>query len=106
MADFMTNYGIIICYILLGIATVAAVVFPVFGLIKNPKGAKGALLGLLTLVLVVGVSYALSSDTNPSKIEISASAAKQVDTGLYAFYILGIIAVLSLVYSEVSKLFK
>jgi hypothetical protein len=95
MADFMTNYGIIICYILLGVATVAAVAFPVFELIKNPKGAKGALLGIGTLVVVVAVSYALSSDANPSKIEITASAAKQVDTGLY-----------SLVYSEVSKLFK
>lgn len=102
----MTNYGIIICYILLAVAVLAAVVFPIIQLAKNPKGAKGALIGIGALVVVLGVSYALSSDVNPSKIEITAEGAKQVDTGLFAFYILAAVAIVSLVYAEVSKLFK
>ncbi|MCF8277831.1 MAG: hypothetical protein K9J17_13945 [Flavobacteriales bacterium] len=106
MADFMTNYGIIICYILLAVAVLAAVIFPIIQLAKNPKGAKGALIGIGALVVVLGVSYALSSDVNPSKIEITAEGAKQVDTGLFAFYILAAVAIVSLVYAEVSKLFK
>ena len=106
MADFMTNYGIIICYILLAVAVLTAVVFPIIQLAKNPKGAKGALVGIGALVVVVAISFALSSDSNPSKIEITAEAAKQVDTGLFAFYILAIVAIGALVYSEVAKLFK
>jgi steroid 5-alpha reductase family enzyme len=106
MADFMTNYGIIIAYILLAVAVLTAVVFPIIQLAKNPKGAKGALVGIGALVVVVAISFVLSSDDNPSKIEITAEAAKQVDTGLFAFYILAIVAVGALVYSEVAKLFK
>jgi len=106
MADFMTNYGIIICYILLAVAVLAAVVFPIIQLAQNPKNAKGALIGIGLLVVVVGIAYALSSDVNPSKMDITATAAKQVGTGLYAFYILAIVAIGSLVYAEVSKLFK
>ncbi|MCF8461936.1 MAG: hypothetical protein K9G46_14540 [Flavobacteriales bacterium] len=106
MADFMTNYGIIICYILLAVAVLAAVVFPIIQLIQNPKGAKGALVGLGALVLVLGISYALSSDVVPADLAITPAGAKQVDTGLYAFYILSAVAVIALVYSEVAKLFK
>lgn len=106
MGDFMANYGIIICYILFAVAALAAILFPVLQLIQNPKNAKGALVGIGALVVVFGISYALSSDVNPSKMEVSAETVKQVGTGLYAFYILAIVAIAATVYSEVSKLFK
>jgi len=106
MADFMTNYGIIICYILLAVATLAAVVFPIIQLAQNPKNAKGALVGIGALVVVVGISYILAADNNPSNIEITADAAKQVGTGLYAFYLLSAVAIIAVVYSEVAKFFK
>ncbi len=106
MEDFMTNYGIIITYILLAVAVVAAVGFPLLQLAKNPKGAKGALIGIGLLVVVLGISYALSSDYNPSNMEITPEGAKQVDTGLFAFYILAAVAVGATIYAEVSKMFK
>ncbi len=106
MADFMTNYGIIICYILLAVATLAAVVFPIIQFAQNPKNAKGALVGVGALVVVVAISYVLASDNNPSNMEITADAAKQVGTGLFAFYFLAGVAVVAVIYSEVSKLFK
>jgi len=106
MADFMTNYGIIICYILLAVAVLAAVIFPIIQLVQNPKNAKGALVGVVALVVVVGISYLIASDVNPSNMEITAEGARQVGTGLYAFYLLAAIAIGSLVFAEVSKLFK
>jgi hypothetical protein len=106
MGDFMVNYGIIICYILLGVAVAAAVIFPILQLAQNPKGAKGALIGIGLLAVVIGISYALASDVNPSKMEITADDAKKVGVGLYAVYILGAVAIISMVYSEVSKMIK
>ncbi len=102
----MTNYGIIIAYILLAVAVLAAVVFPVIQLVRSPKNAKQALIGVGALIVVVGISYALGSGDNPSNMDITEEAARQVDTGLFAFYILAAVAVLSLVYSEVAKLLK
>lgn len=102
----MTNYGILLTYLLLAVAVIAAVGFPLLQLAKNPKGAKGALIGIGLLVVVVGISYALSSDVNPSNMDITPATAKQVDTGLYAFYILALVAIGATVYAEVSKMFK
>jgi len=106
MGDFMTNYGIIISYILFAVALAAAIIFPVIELVRNPKNAKGALVGIVALVIVVAIAYALSDGHDPSKIGVTEETAKQVDTGLFAFYILGGIAVASLLYSEVAKMFK
>lgn len=107
MGDFMANYGIIICYILFAVATLAAILFPVIQLVQNPKNAKGALVGVGVLVVVVGISYALASDVPPSHLEgVTAKTAKEVGTGLYAFYILAAVAIVATVYSEVSKFFK
>ena len=106
MGDFMVNYGIIICYILIAIAVAASVIFPVIQLAQNPKGAKGALIGIGLLIVVLGISFGLASDDNPSKIDLTPETAKQVGMGLYAVYILGTVAVVSIVYSEVSKMLK
>lgn len=106
MADFITNYGILFTYLLLAIAVITAVGFPIVQLVKNPKGAKGALIGIGILIVVLGISYALSSDVNPSKMDITPQTAKQVDTGLFAFYILAAAAIAATIYSEVSKIFK
>jgi hypothetical protein len=106
MEDFMTNYGIIITYVLLAVAVVTAIGFPLLQLVKNPAGAKKALIGVGFMVVVVGISYALSSDHNPSNMIITPEGAKQVDTGLFAFYILSVIAIAATVYAEVSKMLK
>jgi hypothetical protein len=106
MAEFVTNYGIIAAYLLLAVAVVTAIGFPMLDVIKNPKGAKGALIGIGLIVVIFGISFAMGSEENPSKIEISGGTAKLVDTGLFAFYILSIVAVLATIYAEVSKIVK
>jgi hypothetical protein len=107
MSDFITNYGILASYLLLAIAVLGAIGFPILELAKNPKGAKGALIGVGLIVVVFGLSYALSSDVNPAtKIEITPGAVKMVDTGLFSFYILALVAVCVTIYAEVSKMFK
>ena len=50
-------------YILLGLATVSALLFPLVRLATRPKQALGSLLGLVVLAVVIGVSYSLSDGT-------------------------------------------
>lgn len=106
MEAFLTNYGIIIAEILVVVAAALAVIFPMIRLAQNPKNAKGALIGIIGLVVVVGISYALSDETHLSSIEISAEGAKMAETGIFAFYILIATAIVGLVYSAVAKLLK
>ena len=37
MGEFMANYGIILTYILLAVAAIAAIAFPIMHLVANPK---------------------------------------------------------------------
>lgn len=97
------------CYVLMGLATAAAIIFPILGMVKDPKAAKGALLGVGALVLVFVISYALAGDEMTPKYAkfISSSAeSKLVSTGLITFYILALLAIVATVSSGFIKLFK
>jgi len=97
------------CYALLGLGVVAAVVFAIVNMIRSPKGAKSAVIGVVALLAVFGISYGLAGDEmNDVYAEFISGpeASKRVGMGLIAFYILGIGAIAVTVFSGVSKLFK
>ncbi|MBL4709469.1 MAG: hypothetical protein JKY48_13620 [Flavobacteriales bacterium] len=97
------------CYVLLGLATAVAVVFPILAMTKNPKAAKSALIGVGALAVVFIISYALAGDEMTPKYEKFISGpgeSKLVSMGLIAFYILAIGAVIATVSSGFMKLFK
>jgi len=105
------NLFIIWSYILFGIAGVSAILFPLVSLILNPKKAVRSLISVGVLGVLALISYLIASDSIPhfigaQKFDISATTSKMVGTGLWAMYILGIVAVLSILYTEVSKIFK
>jgi hypothetical protein len=109
MGDFMANYGIVLTYILFAVATLAALVFPIMHMISHPKKAKEVGMGVAALLVIYLIATSLASDEVTeyyAKFDVTATASKQVGTGLIAFYILAAGAVLSAVYAEVSKKLK
>jgi hypothetical protein len=97
------------CYALVIAGTAAAIVFPILNIISNPKGAKSVLTGVVLLVVVGGLSYALAGDeVLPAyrNYGTTESSSKMVSTGLILFYLLAAGAVIATIYSEVSKMFK
>jgi hypothetical protein len=109
MGDFMTNYGILLTYILLAVATFTALGFPIKYLIENPKKSKDVGKGAVALLVVYLIAYFMASDEvtdHFSKFNVSPAESKQVGAGLFVFYILAAGAILSAVYTEVSKLRK
>ena len=103
----MANYGIIITYILLAAATIAAIAFPIMHLVANPKKAKQVGIGLGTLLVVYILAFLLASDEVTeyySKFNVTDTQSKQVGTGLIVFYILAAGAVISALYTEVGKM--
>lgn len=105
------NFFIIWSYILFGLAAISAIVFPIVSLILNPKKAVRSLISVGVIAVLAFISYLIASDSIPNflgadKFNISATTSRMVGTGLWAMYILGIVAVLSILYTEVSKIFK
>jgi len=109
MEDFMTNYGIILTYILLAVATITALAFPIKHMISHPKKAKEVGMALGGLLVVYLLATLLASDEvteHYAKFDVTETISKQVGTGLFLFYILGAGAIISVLYSEVSNMLK
>ena len=92
-------------------AAVITVGFSIFNMIINPKGLKQGLFVLVGIVILFGAAYLLASDELLSIETYEGTqnepiTLKWTGTGLYATYILAAGAVLSILYSEISKYFK
>jgi len=108
----VVSEGLIItwCYILLGIAALAAVVFPLITMAQNPASAKSALIGVVGLAVIFGLGYMFATGEDfidyEGKMLANAAESKMSEAGLIAFYILGAGAIGSIVFAEVSKMLK
>jgi amino acid permease len=82
-------------------------------MIAHPKNAKKGLLGIAALAVVVVIAYAFASGEvlGIKNVELATkydvpSTVKYAGMMINSIYILAIIAIVSMVYSEVSKIFK
>ena len=99
-----------ITWIVLAICIVAALGFGIKAVAQNPKKNVRAL-GGIALVIVIGlVAYYGIGDTslprNLSEAPPNDSMLKIISSGLTMFYVLALLAIVALLYLEVSKLFK
>jgi len=98
------NFMFIITYLLLGFAVVVSLVFTLKNLFANPKSLKKTLMVIGGFLVVVLISYVLSSGTDVSieemagrGIETSESTIKKIGTGLNMFFLLVLIAIVAMV---------
>ena len=97
--------------ILVVITAGLALIFPIINLVTNIKSAKRGLFTLLGVAVLIFIAYTLASnevlkipgytgtDNVPGTLKIAG-------TGLFTTYILAGLAVLSILYSEISTYFK
>ena len=62
-APVITETYIIWSYILLGATAGITIIFSLFNMIKNPKGAKKSLLGIAGAAVIVLLAYYLADDS-------------------------------------------
>ncbi len=100
-----------VVYVLAIIAVVAAIGFSIVQFGGNIKNSKYTLFGLLGLVVIFVVSYALSSgtDISPELFEKTGSdygSSKLIGAGMYTIYAVMALAVISIVVTEIIRPFK
>jgi len=105
--DSALNYTYFMIIASIGIA----IALEVFNLILHPANAKKSLVSFVVVAAVVLIAY-LFSDGTPMKIigyegsDNVPSMLKLTDTGLITFYILVGIAVISILVTEIGRIFK
>lgn len=107
------NLMFVITYLLLGIAVVVSLLFALMNLFSNPKSLKKSLMVVGGFLVVVAFAYVLADGTD---IDLDAMASrgltttettvKRIGTGLNLFFLLVIIAVGSMIFGGVKKMFN
>jgi hypothetical protein len=109
------NSNLIWAYILMVVGAGIAILAGLFHMVTDIKAAKKGLISLVFLGVVALLAYVLASDAIPQFAGVqkfindgtlTPQVAKMVDAGLYATYILLGLALLSIVFSSVTRLFK
>lgn len=109
------NTNVIWAYILVAFAAIVAILAGLVHMVTDKKAAKQGIISIVFLGVVILVSFLLASPEIPQFIgvdkfindgTINEKIVKMVDTGLYATYLLLGIAVLSIIFTSVSRLFK
>jgi len=107
--ESLINIGIILSYLMVGFAALAAIGFGIKKMMQKTNNAKKTLYTIGGLVAVLIFSYLIASDEvlgSYEKYEITASTAKKVGMGLTTFYVLAIGAIGAVLYAELSKTFS
>jgi hypothetical protein len=103
----LVSPGLIVCYIFFLIALVASVGMPIINAIKNPQGLIKALIGIVGLVVLFGVSYALSGSEVSAKaasLGHDAASSRMIGAGMILFYIVLLVSVVLAAYSLIKDI--
>jgi hypothetical protein len=98
-------------YILLAFTALITLVFPIIYLIMNPKNGKSIFIGILGFAVLFLISYyVLASGSTQGEVyetfSITEGTSRFIGAMLNMTYILGGIAILSIIISGISSIFK
>ncbi|MCD6091755.1 MAG: hypothetical protein J7J72_09670 [Bacteroidales bacterium] len=99
-----------VAYIAFGMAAFFAILFPIIQAVSNPKDAVKSLIGLVVVVALGFVAYALADNTFTSiqleKMETTIQTSRSVGAALIYTYFIFALAVLAVIYASISSIFK
>ncbi|HRS53691.1 MAG TPA: hypothetical protein P5250_03175 [Bacteroidales bacterium] len=106
----LLNPFFITAYIAIIICTLLAIISPLIQLIQNPKKLITIVIGLIGIAALWFISYSLSTKAIDPDILIKTntpeSVVRYVGAGLLFTYFIFALAIISILYSEISKAFK
>ncbi|MCG8698659.1 MAG: hypothetical protein MI922_11450 [Bacteroidales bacterium] len=88
------------------IAALLTIVFSFANIFSSMKSLKNAGMGIGAMVVLALISWLMSSDAPLAGKELTSFTLKWVDSGLYLTYILVLLAVAGIIYSEIAKALK
>ena len=110
MAEIVSTYGLYAAYILVGIALIAAIVLPIIQSISDPKSLLGTVVGVVIIAVLFFIGFSIATDevTNVyiNNNVTEPTTSKMIGGAIITMYILIILAIVGIVITEVTKVFK
>lgn len=106
-----TNTMLWWAYVLLIFTIAITFIFPIVNFISNPKQGITVLVGLIGFAILFAIAYYGFADSNVDgkvyeQFHITPAISKVIGGVLWMTYILGGLAVLSIIYASISSLLK
>ncbi|GAA3645826.1 hypothetical protein [Flavivirga jejuensis] len=107
----MSGNMLYIAYAVLGLVLAMVLIFVIKGLFAG--NIKKTLMTVGAFLAIIVISYTMSSGTDldltpfiNKGLDVTEATSKQVGAGLYAFYVLAFLAIASMLFSGVKKIFN
>ncbi len=100
------NGGLWVAYVAFGVCALAAIIFAIIQIVSAGKKALPTLAGLAAFGVVVAISYALSDDSVAPTWDITSDASKWIGAGITMTLIATGVAVLAILYGEITRMLK
>ena len=101
------GWFVTLAYVVLAIATIAAVVFSLINLVSQPSKLKKSLMSLGVFLLVLAIAWFASSGVETEMTDgtmLSANGSQMIEAGIKAFYILILLAAGLMLFFGVKKM--
>lgn len=105
----MLDAGLYFTYFLFFVALGAAIVLPMLSIAQNPKSLVKSGMGVGALVVLFIIAYALSGNEVTARYTaggVGEGASKLIGGGLIMFYVILLVAIGGMIYSEINKALK
>lgn len=105
----MIDFALYLAYGLIIIAALGATILPLINSLGDPGSLIKTGVGILALLVVFFIAYVISGDeVSPlyATHGVDASLSKWVGAALITMYVLFLVAIVSIIVTEVSKLFR
>ena len=107
--ETFVNIGITVALVMVGLAAVLAIVLPLIKSLGEPKILLKSLIGIGLILVVFLIGWAIAGDEVTAKYAsagINETSSKLVGGALTTMYILFVLAVIGVVFSEFNKALK
>ncbi len=109
-SEILISGGLWLAFILFLVAVAAAIILPTINILKSPKTMARSGMGVGLLLVIFIIAYALSgSELTPKYEALGVTTefnSKLIGAGLTMFYLIFVVAIIAMIYSEISKAFK
>jgi len=107
LIESLVGPGLVVCYIFFGLALAASIGMPIVQAIKNPQGLIKAVVGIVGLGILFGISYVLSGSevtARAASLGIDAGSSRMIGAGMILFYIVLLSAAVLAIYSLIKDI--
>lgn len=113
--DVWINANLYWAYVLFGFSIGSALLLEIVNTVSDKKAAKSAMISILFMGVVISLSYLFADSEIPKFFgvekfiesgTVNANISKWIGTGLITTYILSGLAIIGIIWSSVSRVFK